>query len=61
MDCVLLLNDIGEFKDKQDAFVGALPVHQRWREAEHAPTHWFSFFFATIRRACSELEKRLRE
>ena len=37
-------------------------LHQssrKWHEAEHDPTPWFSFFFAILRRACSELEKRL--
>ena len=32
---------------------------QKWHEAEHDPTPWFSFFFAIIRRAYSELEDRL--
>lgn len=37
-------------------------LHQssrKWHEAEHDPTPWFSFFFAIIRRAYSELEDRL--
>ena len=32
---------------------------QKWHEAEHDPTPWFSFFFAVVRRAYSELEKSL--
>ena len=32
---------------------------RKWHEAEHDPTPWFSFFFAIVRRACSELEKSL--